>query len=84
MHHLTAAINNNCHRHYTITPDIFTNTHHLQIIGSIFASYRTHVMNYFASLGINFYASGMQDAEVVKSLCRSVMTLLGFCKKKLF
>ena len=34
---------------------------------SIFAFYGTHAMNYFCVFG-DFYASGMQDAEVTKSL----------------
>ena len=42
---------NNCHRNYTIRPVISKNTH-VQIDQPIFLSYRMHVMNYFASLGI--------------------------------
>ena len=41
----------------------------LQIGQSFFASYGMHFMNYFASWGIAL-ASGMQDAEVAKSLVR--------------
>ena len=40
---------------------------HLQIDQSIFASHGRHTTNYFVSLGI-FFPSGMQDAEVKKSL----------------
>ena len=39
---------------------------HLQINQLIFASYGTHTINYFV-FG-DFYASGMQDMEVTKSL----------------
>ena len=51
-----------------ILPKIFKSTG--QIDRSIFASYETHAMNYFASLGIfsDFHESGTQDAEVTKSL----------------
>ena len=89
MHHLTTAINNNCHRHYTITPDISKNTYHAQIIRSIFASYRMHAINklLFCIFGDQFLCvrDMMQDADTVKSLCRSVMTLLGFSvNNKLF
>ena len=52
-----------------ILPKIFKSTG--QIDRSIFASYETHAMNYFASLGIFFrflYLLGNQDAEATKSL----------------
>ena len=49
---------NNCHSNER---NISTKTH-VQINRSIFASYGTHAMKYFASLGI--FVSGTQDEEV--------------------
>ena len=52
-----------------ILPKIFKSTG--QIDRSIFASYETRAMNYFASLGMFFrflYLLGTQDAEATKSL----------------
>ena len=45
---LLSNSHNNCHRNYT--KGIFLQIH--MFSRSIFASYRTHAMNYFASLGI--------------------------------
>ena len=53
---------NNCH---STEQNISTKTH-VQINRSIFASYGTHAMKYFVSLGI--FVSGTQDAEVTKPL----------------
>ena len=41
---------------------------YVQINWSIFASYGTHAMNYFAFWGIFNYTKGTQDTEVTKSL----------------
>ena len=38
----------------------------------LFVSYGMHAMNYFASF-LDFYVSGMQDAEVTKSLSTTTL-----------
>ena len=56
---------NNCHNNGHSNEQNISIITHVQVNRSIFASYGTHALKYFASL---IFVSGTQDAEVTKSL----------------
>ena len=56
---------NNCHNNGRSNEQNTSIITHVQVNRSIFASYGTHALKYFASL---IFVSGTQDAEVTKSL----------------